>query len=235
MREGGVELHVPAPGGELAESLGGVLRVGADFLVGNGAPGVGRELGEVVEDLGIGVEPLAGGDGGQRFAGEGAPVFQEEHGPLLLALPVGHAGIGDEALRTPCVEDGADVGARLAVEVDEAGAGEGGGEEGDAEGVLGGLLEHADAAAGGGDGAPVAVAELAEEGVLELADGVGDGVGGGEAIGVVAAQDGVEGGEALYHGVALASDGPDVGRAGEQLEEHGAAGARGADDEDGGD
>src|SRR5260221_81836 len=58
-RERRIERHVPSPSGELAQTLGRALWIGADFAVGNRAPSVGRQLDEVVEDLRIRVDPLA--------------------------------------------------------------------------------------------------------------------------------------------------------------------------------
>ena len=184
-----VELHVPAPAGELAQLLRDALGIGAHVFVGNRAPRVGRQPHEVVEDLRVGVDPLAGGDLGERLAGEGAPVFEQEQRPLFLPRPVGQVGIGDELLRAPRVEDRADVSARLAVEKMKRAPGNAAARKGMRSAFFGVFSSIRTPPRELRDEPAVAVAELAEKRVLQFAHRVRIGVGFGEAVRVVTARD----------------------------------------------
>ena len=207
------------------------IGIGDEGGIAGDAPAVGLELFEIVEQRRGGHRPLGGDDLGKRLADEVAPSRGEEKRPAV-AGPFGKIGIGDETCRAPGIEHAAHGLARIAEQIDEPGIGIGGGEERNPESVLRCLLDHAHDGAGS-DRIAFAVLEAVDEGGAEFVhDSRGD-VFGSESVGIPAARRGSEGLDVLEDLMALAADRECFLRAAECLEEHGAAGPRRRDDEDG--
>src|SRR5207249_402879 len=240
----------------------GLARPGDEIFVGELMDALLRPQGiERREDGLVRGEPLRGADLLERGVREPTPAGRQEEAPPLPFVASNVEGLGEAVALVasaglPALDEGRDRGAAVAAEEDEAGIREEYPQEGNAETVLGRLLEQTDrfGAPAPPHGCPQAYHRVVQPatatGVTPVLLRAPESAGlrapfelGAQVVGRVrvevladervrlpAAEAGMKG--ALEHLVALIGERPEPGRARERLEQHARPRARGAEDDD---